>query len=152
MRTLIGAACALTLAAATPAAAALLTFNTSDSEFTPGVFNQGWWSDGLNNVTSNDNYYVGTNGSVTRQLRDFFTFDLSSLNLTGQTVVSATLQATRFNVASDQNGETLGLFDVSTPAATLNANNGTSATIFNDLGTGAQYGSFFVSTTGNSND
>jgi hypothetical protein len=36
------------------------------------------------------------------------------------------------------------VFDVSTPAATLNANEGTSQTIFDDLGTGTSFGSFPV--------
>ncbi len=44
--------------------------------------------------------------------------------------------------------QTLGFFDVSTPAATLNNNQDTNTAIFDDLGTGQSYGTFDVSTSG----
>jgi len=66
--------------------------------------------------------------------------------LSGLVVTGATLTATATGVfSSGDPTETLGLFDVSTPAATLNANAGTSASIFNDLGTGTSYGTFVMS-------
>jgi hypothetical protein len=40
--------------------------------------------------------------------------------------------------------ETLGLFDVNTPAALLNHNTGLNPAIFADLGTGTTYGTFLV--------
>jgi hypothetical protein len=40
--------------------------------------------------------------------------------------------------------ETVGFFDVSTDAATLNFNDGTNEAIFADLGTGRSYGTFSV--------
>jgi hypothetical protein len=125
-----------------PAAAqgvATQTFTTSQSEFTPGVKNQGWWSPTASNLDANDNYFVGRSSlgpPGSEQLhRNFFTFDLSSACRAS----SVTLQLTRFG----QTGPlTYSLFEVSTPAATLNANTGTGQTIFDDLGTGTSFGSF----------
>jgi hypothetical protein len=107
------------------------------------VDNQGWWSATAPNTNTNDNYFTGErdDGAI---LRSFFTFDLSSLNLTGQTITAATLELTRFGYESNDPGETIGFFDVSTPAATLNNNTGASPAIFADLGTGKSYGTFVV--------
>jgi hypothetical protein len=126
------------LALAVPAtgqAVTTQTFTTLESEFTPDVANQGWWSPTLSNFDGNANYAVGV--FATDRFRNFFSFDLSS----ACGASSATLQLTRF----DQTGPlTYSVFDVSTPAATLNANNGTSQTIFDDLGSGTSFGSFAV--------
>jgi hypothetical protein len=127
------------LVGAAPTRADTFTFNTSDSPFTPGIDNQGWWSATLSKDHTNDNYFTGTIGG--NILRNFFTFDLSSL--TG-TVVSARLEVVRYVYGSPDDSETLGLFDVATDAATLNNADGNSATIFNDLGTGVSYGTFVV--------
>ena len=132
----VAAACVVALAVPAAAEAATTqTFTTSQSEFTPGVRNQGWWSPTASNVDINDNYIAGSieNGPH----RNFFSFDLTSACTAGR----VTLQLTRF----DQTGPlTYSVFDVSTPAATLNANNGISQTIFDDLGTGTSFGSFPV--------
>jgi dipeptidyl aminopeptidase/acylaminoacyl peptidase len=129
-----------------PGAARTVVFSTSDSPFTPGARNQGWWNPLVDNSDGNDNYVVGfVPGSEPDQrgeYRNFFTFDLSSL--TGR-VISARLELTRFGYGSADPSETLGLFDVSTGARTLNRNNGASAAIFEDLGTGTSYGTFEVS-------
>jgi hypothetical protein len=127
--------CAIALAApATASAVTTETFTTSQSEFTAGVRNQGWWMSSITNSDVNDNYFVGDfNGPH----RNFFSFDLSS----ACNASSVTLQLTRF----DQTGRlTYSLFDVSTPAATLNANEGASLAIFEDLGSGTSFGSFSV--------
>src|SRR5262249_12747331 len=130
------------LAAAETAYAATFTFNTSDSPFDAGLRNHGWWSATLAN-TNTDVYSVGrlSSGDV---LRDFFTFNLASLT---EQATGATLLLTR-NLGSGNATQTLNLFDVSTPAATLNANTGTSATIFADLGSGTSYGTFTVTNSG----
>src|SRR5262249_36075436 len=79
---------------------------------------------------------------------NFFTFHLGSLDLTGQRIVSATLNLTRFQGGGDPT-ETLRLGAVSTPADVLNAkDNSPSPTIFNDLGNGTLYGTFVVTTSG----
>jgi hypothetical protein len=121
-------------------------FNTSDSQFLNGTKNQGWWSTTIPNMNINDNYFVGA--VETNILRNFFTFDLSPLN---QNVVGATLELTRFMSSGDPE-ETIGFFDVSTDAVTLNNNTGTSASIFNDLGTGKSYGEFDVPPSGSVTD
>ena len=78
-------------------------------------------------------------------LNDFFTFDLSSLNLGGSFVTKATLELVRFTYAGTDPSETIGFYDVSTPAATPSFSNvGTNATIFADLGSGTNYGNFVV--------
>jgi hypothetical protein len=135
------AACAVALAAPTIGQAATTqTFTTSQSEFTSGVRNQGWWSPTEFNEDINDNYLVSSSATVGAggsAHRNFFTFDLSSACQASR----VTLELRRFT----QSGPlTYSLFDVSTPASTLNANDGTSQTIFTDLGTGTSFGSFLV--------
>jgi len=135
--------CAIALVV--PAAAHAVTtqtFATSQSAFDPGVRNQGWWSPTFPNFAFNDNYVAGQPVDLGGSLyRNFFSFDLSS----ACPASSVTLQLTRF----DQTGPlTYSLFDVSTPAATLNANEGTSQAIFDDLGSGTSFGSFPVADGG----
>src|SRR5215217_1847829 len=126
--------CVFALAAPVAASAqATQTFSTSVSEFTAGVRNQGWWSRVTDNFDANDNYGVATFGGNEPINRNFFTFDLS----TACRASAGTLDLTRF----EQIGPlTYSLFDVSTPARTLNANNGFGGSIFDDLGTGVSYG------------
>lgn len=122
----------------------ILIFNTSDSQFDPGVDNQGYWSDTLSNYDENDNYATGINpfGDLSR---NFFTFALSSLTLP---VISARLELTHFYYDSTAESETFGLFDVSTDAVTLNNNVGSSTSIYDDLGSGVSYGEFEVLSDG----
>ena len=125
-----------------------ITFTTAQSRFDAGVDNQGWWSPTLNNVDDNDIYFTGINGVFS--LRNFFTFDLTSLS---GTATSATLKVTRaFDSGTNGASETLEFFDVSTDATTLNNNTGTSQTIFDDLGSGTSYGSFAVAGSGPTNE
>jgi hypothetical protein len=136
-------AAVLALVVLTPSAkAATITFSTSDNRFEDLVDNQGWWSDSQDGSTTNANYFTGRQDS--HLANSFFTFDLSSLDLTSQVITAATLSLPGFWFSSSDDSETLGLFDVSTNAAVLNANNGTNATIFEDLGTGTSYGSFVI--------
>lgn len=136
--------------APTSARASSITFNTSDNQFDAGVDNQGWWSTTRPAVDSNANYGTGdaANGDI---LRSFFTFDLATLDLSGQTILSATFEAVRYNYVSSNPNETIALYDVTTGAATLNNNVGTSAAIFDDLGSGVSYGSFVVPSYSSSN-
>jgi len=83
------------------------------------------------------------------EIRNFFTFDLSSLS---DAVVSATLRLTRFDYYSSADSEIYGLFDVSTDTAILNDTNGVNAAIYADLGTGVSYGEFEVFSTSDPND
>lgn len=138
---LVSVACLL--ASAPLARADVFTFTTAQSPFVAGQQNQGWWSDFDPHSPGNDNYLVGFVPSDT--YHNFFSFDLSSL--TGQ-VVAANLELHRFSYHSLNPSETLGLFDVSTPAATLKTSIGTNAAIYNDLGSGTSYGVFSVSRSG----
>ena len=124
-----------------------LIFNTSDNPFTPGEKNQGWWSDTANNELVTDNYAVGMKTSGDHN--NYFSFDLSSLNLT---VLSARLELKKYEYHSSADSETYGLFDVSTDAAILNNMIGPNAQIYNDLGTGLSYGEYVVSAEGSPDD
>lgn len=128
---------------AVAAQAATVTFSTSDSPFTPNVPNHGWWSDTASNSDGNISYAVGEDRrpSFEKTIRNFFTFDLSSLI---DIAVSARLELVRGTYSSTDASETLELFDVTTDPAVLNYNSGASSTIFNDLGTGTSYGAFVV--------
>ena len=133
-RALSLAAAAAVLALTAPAvhAATTQTFTTSQSPFTPGVRNQGWWSATIANFDTNDNYIVEPGFA-----RNFFSFDLG----TACPALGATLRLTRNDVTGPL---PYALWDVSTPAATLNANSGTSQAIYDDLGSGTAFGSFSV--------
>jgi hypothetical protein len=137
---ILAVACLLIVAASfgKSVEAGIFVFNTSDSQFTPGVNNQGWWSH-RPNKDLNDDYSVGSTGDA--EHRSFFTFDLTAL---AGSVLSASLELTPFGYNSSDPSETLELFDVSTPADKLNNNSGTATSIFNDLGSGESYGSFVV--------
>lgn len=112
-----------------------LVFSTSFSPFDTGVSNQGWWSPDVSNSDTNDNYIVGNlSGSL---YNNFFTFDLA--NLIRDSVIAATLRINYVGFNDIPAPVTYSLFDVSTDAATLNNNNGSSVAIFNDLGSGSLY-------------
>jgi hypothetical protein len=118
-----------------------LILTTSQSPFNAGLYNQGWWSDRFEQPRSGsvtDNYLTGLNinGAL---YRGFFTFDLSDIS---GTVVSASIEIPLGSSMSPVQFETLGLFDVTTPAAILNSKPGVIDTnILNDLGTGNLYAS-----------
>lgn len=107
--------------------------------------NQGWWNTSAGNNNQNDNYITGNSAN---SYRNFFTFDLGTL----AGVSSATLQVQRFQ-GSGNPTKTLGLFDVSTSADVLSQKiNNPNINIYNDLGSGKNYGTFNVSTVGNQNE
>lgn len=116
------------------------------ASFTLNAIDQGWWSDGATSFSNNNNYIVGNNvvtNRGTNSYRNYFIFDLSTLPA-GEVVTSAILQLDRANSFGDPL-QTYGLFDVSTPIATLrNKVNNPNSSIYNDLGTGTSYGSFVV--------
>ena len=137
------AACALALAVPASAAAfTTQTFTTSQSEFYDGFRNQGWWSGQPGVVNTDDNAnYIGSRSADASQ-QNFFTFDLGELP--GSCAVrAATLRLTRAE-GSGTGTLTYELWDVSTPAATLNHNVGTSAAIATDLSSGTSFGRFPV--------
>jgi len=100
--------------------------------------NTGWYtSANTTNQPGGTNYITGlcsNCGGPT--FRDFFAF-----NIPGETTVTtATLNVNTYVYDSINASETLGLFDVSTPLATLIAGTGGLAA-YNDLGSGVSYGS-----------
>jgi hypothetical protein len=144
------AACAL-LGMPSISLAATITFNTSDSPFTPGIPNQGYWSATQANSNQNMSYFVGriAERSIGGQVvveedvtRDFFTFNLAGL--VPGSVLSAQLEVTRLQYNSPNPSETLGLWGVTTSAAVLNNNSSANGSIFDDLGAGTSYGTFVV--------
>jgi len=141
-------------AGATVARAATTVVSTSDGSLLSDTDDQGWYTDRGQHTLQNDNYLVGDNGGDL--FRNFFVFDLSGLDLTGQVVTGATLELTRFAASSIVPDFVFqyGLFDVdlaATSRATLLADHalvmGTNAeglAIYADLGSGASYGGLAV--------
>ena len=129
--------------------ASTLTLSTSQNPFFPGTKNQGYWSStGYNSNNFND-YFIGIYDAD--RYRNFFTFDITSIG--GRNVTAADLRLTRSSSSTTNlTDELVRFYDVSTPAATLNDKNGPSASIYDDLGSGREYGTFGVTRIGRSAD
>lgn len=124
-------------------ASGCMAFSTADSPFHAGVRNQGTWVNGGDaNGPGNDNYLVGwvfeNNPETENIARNYFTFDLTDACEAERVI----LRATRFSQTAPI---TYTLFDVTTPAGPLNAENAYDAAVFEDLGSGTSFGSFNVS-------
>ena len=150
------AAVAVALVVSLPAGAAgratpTYTFATDVNEIHPGTPNQGWWSTNTANSNSNSNYEVGRN-EAGQILRNFFTFDISGSTY-ACTPSSASMQMAigAGNQAAFGLGPmslTYQLFDVSTPAGTLNNKSANpNAAIYSDLGSGTMFASESIFTT-----
>ena len=159
-RTTATAVVALVAAVLSPSRLALAdtyVLDTRTNPFVAGSANHGWYDNlGFHNP-NNDNYmtYAFDDGEgLSYVLRNFFSFDLSQIDLSEQTVVSASLQVQRFSSDSPTGSVRYGLFDVASPASLLNgaisATQGLS--IFDDLGSGKTYGAFDVATPGAPDD
>ena len=118
------------------------SLSARQARFDKGVDNQGWWAKKDRNYDENDNYAVGEckdcEGSSLS--RNFFTFKLPKVD--GK-VVAARLVVRRYRAYGNVT-ETLDLYDVRTPARTLNHNRGRDVKIYRDLGRGARYGRYRV--------
>ncbi len=128
---------------ATGAWATTYIFKTSDNllDTVNHSNNSGWWSDTDFSVAKNDNYLAGI--YLFRNYRNFFSFDLSSLDMTNKQVVSAKLVVPT-GIYDGQN-LTYSLYDVSTDVNTLADTSVINLAIYNDLGSGTSYGSYAVS-------
>ena len=115
----------------------------------PFIFNpsdRGWYSDEGQHVSTNENYSAGFyyGSTAFTEWHNFFTFDLSGLS---GNVNSAVF---RFYVGNTDNGthpSTNGFFsiyDVNTALPALLGDSTTDVSIFNDLGTGVNYGSVLI--------
>lgn len=122
--------------------ATVITITTAQSPFAGSSLNQGWWSNSVSNTDSNTDYGIGVFGAADH--RGFASFDFSGFTV-NDTISSATVKIQRGDSAGLNDAtETVGFRDVSTSAATLNANSSASAGIYSDLGTGTSYGDFVV--------
>jgi hypothetical protein len=111
-----------------------------------GFWNQGWWSNNAFNFNWNTNYIAGhTSIPISINARNYFTFDITALNAHPcVTPLSATLSLER--------GEGAGpfflnyrLYSVETdPFVLAEKDNNPDPFIFNDLGSGTIYGSYFL--------
>lgn len=128
-------------------------YSISSSQFDAGVNNAGWWTNSnvFPNDDANDNYIVGSvdfGQDGVALFNNFFTFDLAGLNVV---VTDAELRIARGG-GNDTSGGfgsvEYSLWDVTTSDTTLNENNGFDAGIYNDLGSGINYGLISVSDDG----
>lgn len=149
-------------------ASAEFLFGNSDESGTNGVnrltldgtvelysgANQGWWSATWASTNPEKaNYLVGSfedslpGGDPELQyFNNFFIFDISALT-TQITSAVLNLQFYKPYTPSGASSLTYGLFDVSTDLDLLNTKLGTNASIFDDLGSGTNYGKFVIPTS-----
>ncbi|MEI8196208.1 MAG: hypothetical protein WCI73_09895, partial [Phycisphaerae bacterium] len=106
----------------------------------------GWWDNTGLHSSTNKNYITGQNS--TNNFRSYYVFNLAA--------VTQPIAGAQLNIANPTNGfsspdptETLSIYDVSTPLATLEASGSGLTAIYNDLGTGSVFGSQTVSTASN---
>lgn len=130
-----------------PASADTFNFDTSDSPIVAGEKNQGEYRNFFGNYDKEAFNYYTTGYSDGGELRSFFSFDLSGFSVpVGQTITGAELQLTRFGQFTEPGQSlTLNFFDVTTSAENAKTGVGSFENIFNDLGSGTEYGSFAVS-------
>jgi hypothetical protein len=131
---------------------------TAQSEIN-GSLNQGWWSNQVNdvNTNSNTNYFTGHDVAYNDTLRGYFTFDTSHMRFCSSSTAYLTVSAANGgNQAKFGDGPAsleLGVFDVSTDPATLSQKaNNPNSTIYDDLGSGTQYGDYTLPTTTTNTD
>jgi hypothetical protein len=129
-------------ALAAPASAATISVVASDS---------GFYNSAGNHTAQNQNYLTGRFDTTDR--RSFFVFDLSGVS---KPVTAATLNLYNPDVSDFLKGyvspdptETLAMFDVATPIDTLTLGGLGIAGVFDDLGTGVQFGTVVVSPADN---
>jgi hypothetical protein len=141
---------------ATAATAEIIRIDTFEQPIRPGLENQGWWPPtlGFSNFTPTDRYFIGRTspGLDDTEVRSFFSFYVDPATLAGRTPETATLLIQRYGTFTDDPLETVGFFDVGTPADELANNVMTDVAIWNDLGSGTSYGTFDVLAGGSPSD
>lgn len=134
----------LCLMGSSAALASPLTIDSSFHPYRTGLENQGWWPEvlGYSNTSETDSYWTGWSGDFPdTELRSFFSFYLDPSLLAGMVVTDASLILRRYDAQGDAPQETLGLFDVTSPLATVMHNVGSNFAVWSDLGSGVSYGS-----------
>jgi len=110
---------------------------TADNRVITDRDRQGWYRDNGNHDTNNDNYVA-----INDTFRSFLSFDLSGVS---DKILSAEVRIQRFTQSGPVD---LFFHEVTTPYADINQNYVTGSAagqqIFNDLGSGTQYGSYTV--------
>lgn len=104
---------------------------------------RGWWTDSGDHTATNNNTLTGQSGST--NYRSYFTFNLSGL--ANMTVESATLRLELEDFSSTNSSENFSAYDVTTNVVTLEASGSGQVGIYNDLGGGTFYGSYFGATS-----
>lgn len=127
---------------------ATLIFNTSDG---PGD-GEGSWTLSRPSLPSNPSFLTGYTINPDApfpypiiEYRAHLSFSISGIAAPIQSAVLLLSQQAGYDIAVDAGTVTLGLFDVSTDAVTLNMASGVQPAIFDDLGTGISYGTAPVS-------
>lgn len=103
-----------------------------------GAENFGWWSDKLGHFSGIYNYFAGYNAIFDSEFRNFFAFDLSEIH---GTVRDAEIVLKPYSASFPYVAVRFDLFDVSTSINDLLLDSQPNQAIFEDLGTGSQYGS-----------
>src|SRR4051794_7907242 len=128
-----GALC-VTAAASTSASADTITLSTAGRPLGASAFNQGWYADATPRFAENQNYFTGNLpapvGRGPSEHRSFFTFNLGPIDLATHRITSASLVVNAAMYGGTGDVETLGLFDVSTPASALSRGSGVNPAIF----------------------
>jgi hypothetical protein len=104
------------------------------------AIHRGWWRDNGSHSANNDNTLTGV-CCGSQDHNAYFIFDLSGVQ--GTTVTSAEVHIELENYSGASITTNLTLWDVSTPAVTVEAN-GPNLAVYTDLETGTAYGSFSV--------
>ena len=114
------------------------------STITLNALNSGWYYDsGVHNSNTQPNISAGVCVTClySGETRNFFLFDLSSIS---ENIVSAELRITSGNYVSNDPFEIFSLFDVTSDPSILPTNTTQNLSLFDDLGSGQEYGSYQV--------
>jgi len=102
------------------------------------AIHRGWWNSTGTHTSSNNNTGTGFSSTGT-EYNSYFIFDLGSLS---GTVLALQIKLELEAWISSKSDHTLTIWDVSTDTGTLEASGSGQPQIFDDLGSGSQYGSF----------
>jgi hypothetical protein len=106
----------------------------------------GYWDSTGAHTAGVLSYEVGQSPTSSNLYNDYFIFNLSG---TYPTILGASLNLSADNYSSPLSSDTYGLFDVSTPLASLVATGVGQTNIYNDLGSGVSYGTKTVTASSN---
>jgi hypothetical protein len=131
-----------------------LILNTSAGTIAVSQSSRGWWDETGNHAAGNNNYIAGVCGSSDAcggdnlDHRNFFVFDLANV---GGTLNSATLHLWNPSngYISPNAGLNYSVWDVNTSIATVAASGSGRVDIYNDLGSGANYGAIVATAAAN---